>query len=52
MNINQKRKKRISIRLTNEQFSQVKKLSVINKISVSKFIRAFVFSSLVPDNIV
>mgnify|MGYP003382728521 FL=1 len=48
----EKRRKIIALRLTNEQFSQVKKLSVINKISVSKFIRAFVFSSLVPDNIV
>lgn len=47
-----KKEKIITLRMTTEQLSQVKKLSGLNKISVSKFIRAFVFSNLVTDNIV
>lgn len=42
----EKKEKIIGLRMTPEQYNQVKELSVIHKLSVSKLIRAFVFSNV------
>jgi predicted DNA-binding protein len=46
MNIKQKRKKRISIRLTDNQYERLTRYCETNNITLSKYIRAYLFSNV------